>query len=279
MAVKYVGSKKNLLTQIENYIPKGCNLVAEPFCGSASFSLSKQMDTILSDLSPELINMLDVVKTGNLDHLVDALKGLAVGSGKEYYYSIRAKDRSRRFQRSDPLYRAARYLYILYFGFNGLHRVNGKGYCNTPYGGPRKLPEGIHQTLLDIREHLNKYCLQLTHTAFNSEIVKQPLVDAVQQGREIFVLIDPPYATGDNGKKVFQEYTPMKVDSVFYNELLEYMRWLDSLGITFLMTNTYCDFVLEYFSEFRIDKVPTKYKVGAKKERVGCQFEAFVTNK
>jgi len=53
---------------------------------------------------------------------------------KEFYYEIRALDREDKFLKTSELERATRFIYLNKTCFNGLYRVNKKGYFNTPIG-------------------------------------------------------------------------------------------------------------------------------------------------
>ena len=277
--LKYVGGKGKLLTEIAKYIPETTDVIVEPFCGSAALSFSMDKPFYISDMSSELIIFFEELRDNPYELYSEAMK-LSVKHSKESYLEVRQWDRLDGFSSSQSIsrsLRAARYLYIIYHGFNGLYRVNQKGYCNTPHGGDnRKYPEDIKQLLTDASIQINKWCKGVFLQEFDNTDLLKSMIDS---GMKPFVLIDPPYFNQDGDKKVFQEYTTTKVDSAFILRLSDYMEYLDNAGIPFLMTNTYCKAVENNFSSWRLDKVPTKYIVGGKSEREGCKFEYFVSNK
>ena len=278
--IRYVGGKSKLLPEINKYIPKDVSHIVEPFCGSATLAFSHEKQCIISDMSPELINFYDVLMKGSVRRLIRLMKRMSSNHDQENYLSIRALDRAEGFKDTDPEYRAARYIYLIYHGFNGMYRVNRSGFNNVPTGGDhREFPDNIESLLKEASQHLLENCKHLSFSSFNSDENENALIQAINAGGKPFVLIDPPYADRDGGVKVFREYTKDPITVKFYEDLLDYMRWLDSCDIPFLMTNTDCEFIREYFSEFIIDKVPTKYSIGANKERTGCKFESFVSNK
>lgn len=276
--LKYVGNKSKLLPHIMEYIPETTDVIVEPFCGSAALAFSIDKPFYISDMSPELILFFEELRDNPYELYYKAVE-LSIKHSKEFYLEVRQWDRLESFLSSEPVsrtLRAARYLYIIYHGFNGLYRVNQKGYCNTPCGGDkRKYPEDIKQLLINSSKHLNLWCKGIFLQEFDNTDLLKSIIDS---GMKPFVLIDPPYFNQDGDKKVFQEYTTTKVDSTFILRLSDYMEDLNNESINFLMTNTYCKTVEDNYSKWQLDKVPTKYIVGGKAEREGCKFEYFVSN-
>lgn len=108
--------------QFNNYI--------EPFMGGASifFSLDLPNKAYLSDINGELANTFIQIRD-NLDLVTEKLKEYK--SDKESYYEIRKQDPVSLIEQ------AARFLYLNFYSFNGIYRVNSRGKFNVPYG--RKL--------------------------------------------------------------------------------------------------------------------------------------------
>lgn len=272
--IKYVGSKRKLLEVIGDYLHPNTTGIIEPFCGSAALSFEWGLPFYISDASPELMNFYEVLAGDKYPELITELARIAGNQGREQYLSLRAEDRDPSFyDDANSVRRAGRYYAIIYGGYNGLYRVNGSGFCNTPIGDKWVVPD--YPRLAECREYMHKFCMGHSFQQFDSPIV---FAATLQSGDHPFVLIDPPYSDGDGGKKVFKEYTPEKDRGDFYPRLLAYLQLLDSHGISFLMTNTYCDFILEMFGEFTIDKVPVKYTIAADGSKRGTKFEAFVSN-
>lgn len=270
--LKYVGSKEKLVPEITKYIPKETTTVFEPFCGSASLSLSQDFSYYLTDAQPELINFLECVRD-NPTALVEEIGKLdREDYGKEIYMAIRNHDRREDFLEKDPFVRAARYYFIIYRGFNGLYRVNKKNQANTPYGGNRKLPNDYKTRIFSASEHLRENCKGIFLQEFDNQEVLQSLIDSQAENEELFVFIDPPYYD------TFDQYVPNRPDAEFWRRLSQYLEDLDQAGIKFLMTNSYKEFILDTFSEWKIDKIPITYSVAADGEKRAKTFEAFITN-
>ena len=272
-AIKYAGSKRKLLPEILKYMPIKTQLIVEPFCGSAALSFSQDKDFIINDSSEELINFYEVLQF-RTDEFIENLKKLDRGTKfKDVYLKFRNMDRVENFKDvTSTIDRAIRYYYIIRTGFNGLYRVNGSGYCNTPFGDRYYTTD--EPTLRAAAYHLEDHCNDYSSYQFDDE----RLLAIVDNPSETFIFIDPPYQDGDDGKHVYQEYTTDKINEEFYQRLDKYLDKLDSEGYKFLMTNTYCKFITDRFSRFNIDKVPTKYSIAADGESRGVKFEAFVHN-
>ena len=269
--VKYVGSKRKLLKEIENYIPKDTNTIIEPFAGSGALSFSKDLPFYLVDKSPELINFLQVLNhPESFSKLIILLEVFRGSHSKEFYMDVRKTDRLPRFDHLPRVYRAARYYYIIYSGFNGLYRVNKRNECNTPWGSRDFNVDTIH--LNNCHVHLKTFCKGIHYQEFNNMELYQSIVD--YSDSKPFVLIDPPYY----GDKVFKAYTPEGDGGDFYFDLYNFMCDLDEANIPFLMTNSDDEYIDNMFNEWGIDKVATKYSIAADGKKRGVKFESFVHN-
>lgn len=272
-AIRYAGSKRKLIPQILEKMPTSTKLIVEPFCGSAALSFSQDKQFVINDASAELINFYKVLLyyteefIGNLQKLDSTLKD------KDHYLNLRSLDRLPDFEVTvSAMDRAVRYYYIIRSGFNGLYRVNSKGTCNTPFGDRCYSTDA--GALRQAAAHLSKYCLGYHSLQFDDESI----IPAIYSPNEAFILIDPPYQTGDDGKHVYQEYTADKIDEAFYARLNNYLDMLNGRGYKFLLTNTYCKFITERFDRFNVEKLPIKYSIAADGEKRGTKFEAFIYN-
>ncbi len=277
--LKYVGSKDQLLPVIGKYIPDNIDTIIEPFCGSASVSLSQDKSYYLADSSPELINFLECVRDCPVATIVaikninDKYLSLDDSLKKDFYMKLRSEDRKDGFSLNNTRLRAARYYFIIYHCFNGMYRVNQKGQCNTPFGGNvRKLPKDWEDRIRLSSEHMVENCKGILYQQFDDTGYIQSLIDSTEDVSKLFVFIDPPY------HDTFDMYTKEGTRFDFWDRLLNYLEDLDKAGIAFLMTNSYNDFILNKFSKFKVDKVPVMYTISANGNRPTV-FESFITNK
>ena len=130
--LKWVGGKGQLLAELRNRLPAHFNSYHEPFIGGGAlfFALQPQ-NAHLSDINPELINCYQVVRD-DVDELIEDLQKHIYE--KDYFYKIRAADRTESFKDWTNIQKASRLIYLNKTCFNGLYRVNSKGQFNSPFG-------------------------------------------------------------------------------------------------------------------------------------------------
>ena len=130
--LKWVGGKRQLLPAIHSMLPESFDTYVEPFLGGGAvlFSLAPTRARV-NDLNTELITVYEVVRD-DVDELIALLKGYPNES--DFFYEMRARDRSPEFAHLSPVERAARTIYLNKTCYNGLYRVNNAGQFNAPFG-------------------------------------------------------------------------------------------------------------------------------------------------
>src|SRR5260370_41753763 len=127
--LRWAGSKRKLLPILLDAAPKKFDRYVEPFAGSAClfFALGPRR-AVLADINEELVNTYRALKTdveGVIEHLA------AFKCSKKEYYLVRSES----LLGMPKQRRAARFIYLNRFCFNGLYRTNKQGGFNVPYGG------------------------------------------------------------------------------------------------------------------------------------------------
>src|SRR5260370_20910355 len=129
--IRWAGSKRLLLNRLRVLWPGGTRRYIEPFCGSACLFFDLEpARAVLGDLNEELVCAFRAVKR-NPYIVIESLKRLPVGE-LGYYRVRRLPPQS--LAESD---RAARFLYLNRYCFNGIYRTNSQGGFNVPYGPPK----------------------------------------------------------------------------------------------------------------------------------------------
>ena len=132
--VKWAGGKRQILHKIMSSMPKTFNTYYEPFVGGGALFLEiEPKKAIINDVNFELMSVYACLKDEELFRLM--LKELEVHENKhslDYYYEVRDWDRNPRFELFPLWKRASRTLYLNKACFNGLYRVNSKGFFNVP---------------------------------------------------------------------------------------------------------------------------------------------------
>jgi len=155
--LKWAGGKGQLLEQFKNYFPKELNgsgiikYYYEPFLGGGAVLFwvmqnCKIKKAYVNELNPE-IYLCYVAIQNDVESVIKHLKflekkyhGLSNNEQETFYYDIRdtynnkikvdvAVYKSKQFSK-----RAAMTIFLNRTCFNGLYRVNAKGYFNVPFG-------------------------------------------------------------------------------------------------------------------------------------------------
>lgn len=126
--LKWPGGKRWLISNYSHFFPNKFKYYIEPFLGSGSvFFHLEPMHSILGDTNAELINTYLCIKE-NWKKVKETLTIHHNNHDKDYYYHIRDYVPQSKFEK------AARLIYLNRTCFNGIYRVNSKGFFNVPIG-------------------------------------------------------------------------------------------------------------------------------------------------
>jgi DNA adenine methylase len=178
----------------------------EPFAGSAAvFFAVAPPRAILGDINGDLI---ETYRTVRRKPYAVYRRLTRFATGEAAYYEVRA------MRPTSAIAKAARFVYLNRFCFNGLYRTNREGRFNVPYGAPRttNLP-GIEQFRACARLLLRA---RLLGTDFRRALA------SVEKGD--FVYIDPPYVV--SRRRVFIQYTKRHFSP---DDLVDLSTWLDEI--------------------------------------------------
>ena len=152
--VKYVGSKAGLLAAHPELFPLPAHggTVLVPFLGGGSVVAhyrARLCHVIASDINARLVNAHACVRS-SVDLVIEQIEDIARDwrrtleplagderdlAGRTFYEEQRRKLNEPRGD-GDSYALAARFLFIVRAGFNGLYRENDSGECTTAYGKP-----------------------------------------------------------------------------------------------------------------------------------------------
>jgi DNA adenine methylase len=256
--IKWVGGKQSVMVHFEDLIKnnlKPGSTFYEPFAGGLAVTLAlEHPNTVVNDLNSELINMYKVIRD-NPDELIYLLKSFEMLHNETAYYHIRGWDREPDFATMSPLKRAARTIYLNKTCFNGLYRVNSKGYFNSPIGrtSSGKTPDIAQEDL--IRE-MSKF---LKSVQFHNGDYKECLVGATA-GDVVF--LDPPYDTDEAIKS--DGFVGYQKEGWTRKDLEELKMICDELsirGCKIILTNNDTEFVRELFKEYNFRELEVKRSI------------------
>jgi len=265
--IKWAGGKTQLLNQFVDFFPKQFNKYYEPFLGSGAVffyikNIYSDKEFFLSDNNQELINCYEIIKC-DVEGLLDLLKEHRSRHCKEYYYFQRDVD-TKNLSKMEAV---ARFIYLNKTCFNGLYRVNSKGKFNVPIGS-YKNPSIFQEK--DLRE-AQKLLEDVTLKAMPFE----EIINIAQQ--KDFVYFDPPYHPLSPTSS-FTSYTSNSFSEKDQRRLAGVYRELDKKGCQLMLSNSYSNFILELYSDYRIEKVSAKRMINCNGNGRGAIAEAVILN-
>jgi len=272
--IKWVGGKRGLLKQLLPLFPKEFKNYHEPFLGGGAvffelYSLGylKDKEIYLSDINSELINTYNVVKN-NPSELISSLEFYKERHSKEFYYEIREMDRKEEFKTLTKIERATRFIYLNKTCFNGLYRVNKKGYFNTPIGNYKNPNIADRDTILSASEALQNAII--SNKPFNE------IVDNVDKNDLVY--FDPPYYPLNNTSS----FTSYDSNSFLEDKQFELFELFDKLSqkcAKVVKNNSDTDFIKELYQKYDINIVSANRFINSKSSGRGKINEVLIRNK
>lgn len=266
--LKWVGGKRQLLPEINKYIPEKITTYYEPFIGGGAVLFNLQPHrAILNDVNDELINLYRVVRD-NVDELIADL-----GTHKndaDYFYQIRGLDRDQdKYEQLTSIQRASRIHYLNKTCYNGLFRVNSRGEFNAPYGR-YKNPNIINEVnIRAVSDYFNRANVTFLCGDF-AETVK-----GIRKGS--FVYFDPPYDPVSTSAS-FTSYDKGGFNRHEQQRLKILCDDLNARGIKFLLSNSATDFIVDLYKDYKIELVKSRRVVNSRGDKRGEVDEVLVMN-
>ena len=244
--IKWLGGKRGMLKELKEIITPELlegNTYYEVFAGGAALALDlEHKDTVLNDLNSELINMYTVIRD-KPEELIKLLKEHQEKHCEDWFYFIRGLDKSGDLDYLTAECKAARTIYLNKTCFNGLYRVNKKGFFNSPIGktSSGKTPDIVQED--NIRE-LSKFLKTVT---LCNEDYKKVLKDFPLKAGDI-VYLDSPYNYEETG------FTSYQKEGWTNDNLVELKQVCDKLvdkGVRIIISNNSISFVRDLFNDSR----------------------------
>jgi len=267
--LKWVGGKRQILGELISLMPSTYNTYCEPFLGGgALFFALHPSKAIVNDINEELINFYEVVRD---DHqaLLDIISEYQAKDCEEFFYEIRALDRDvENFKKTSKVVKAARTFYLNRTCFNGLYRVNSKGFFNSPYGKP------IYKFIIDTDRFVAMSTYLKEHNITLCSNTYEYVLDKLKKGD--FVYLDPPYdRVSTTSFTLYSKYDFTQADQ---HRLRLACDKLNERGVKFMLSNAPTDFIVEEFKDYHQSFVSASRIVNSKVEGRGKVKEIIVRN-
>jgi DNA adenine methylase len=247
--LKWVGGKSRVLQHVVPRLPRGRRLI-EPFVGGGAIFLGTEFEEyLLGDSNSHLIELYQEV-SARPDELVDVARKFFEEEYRspERYLEVRAAFN----KESDTLTRAAQFIYLNKFGFNGLCRYNNSGAFNVPFGHPARIPSLPLKAILAFSEK-----------ATRARFVNNDFVSVMQCARPgDVVYCDPPYLDRD-GSRSFTAYGPDGFSIERQQELANIAKELAMEGIPVVISNHECEAARDLYAGASIFTYSARRSVSA----------------
>ena len=216
--LRWAGSKQQLVGELASYWNGSKGRYVEPFAGSARLFFRLEPEkALLGDINTDLIATYCEVRD-DPENVHSSLSSLPNDSGK--YYELRAAD-PEQLTRTE---RAARFIYLNRYCFNGLYRTNQSGKFNVPYGGQKSGQIPSLSALKNTSDMLKRATIVCSDFVRTLEEAKQ----------DDFVYLDPPFSVAE--KRVFREYDSADFGVEDIARLRKCIEDLDAAGIEFVLS-------------------------------------------
>lgn len=259
--LRWAGSKRKLVPYLKQYWKPDFSRYIEPFVGSGCLFFSiNSPNSIISDINEDLILTYETIRDNPIS-LSDNLSEFE--PNKDVYLNVRAKVPSE----LSKLERAANFIFLNRYCFNGLYRTNKKGIFNVPFGGHKS-------GSLPSKQHL----ISCSHALQSATIIKSDfhsvILDNVREND--FVYLDPPFAV--QNKRTFIQYSASDFGLLDLERLRETLLHIDNCGAKFVLSYADSPEAYFYFESWDKIKVKTVRNISGFAKHRGIEFELFITN-
>lgn len=287
--IKWAGGKTQLLDEIRSRYPfenKNIKKYCEPFLGGGAVLFDiltnyKLDEILINDINLDLTNAYIMIKD-NIDNLIEKLKELENKyipmdntNRKEFYYSKRKRFNSIIIKSdSDKLEKASLFIFLNRTCFNGLFRVNKKGYFNVPMGSYKN-------PLICDEDNLKRISRALKNVVITNGSYKECefFID-----KYTFVYFDPPYRPLSKTAS-FTSYSRNNFNDKDQIDLEKFVSLITDKGAKVLLSNSdpknsdiNDNFFDDLYKNYNIERVNAKRRINSNAKNRGVITELLINN-
>jgi DNA adenine methylase len=252
--IKWAGGKTGLLQDFSLRFPNSCQRFLEPFLGGGAvfLSLSEGIPALVNDCSPELYNLYRVVRD-QPEELMSALDDMTPFYSESFYYLVRG------WPATPDVAGAARTMFLNKTGFNGLYRLNSRGFFNVPFGKRPTCP-----SLYD-RQDILAMSQRLANATLTCEDF-EAVLDRTGEGD--FVYCDPPYHPVSKTSS-FNSYGARGFSAKQQERLRDSCLRAVERGAAVAVSNSHCKFTEELYRDFECYVTKARRSINSKGAKRG----------
>lgn len=265
--LKWAGGKRQLLPEIKPHLPKSSVRYFEPFLGGGAVLFDLQpKEAFVNDFNEEIINVYETIRDDPNSLIADLKRHK---NESEYYYKLREIDRSASYGTFSKVQRASRIIFLNKTCYNGLFRVNSQGQFNVPFG-KYKSPNIINEiTIKAVSNYLNT-----SKVIFKNGDFEDALKGVTKNS---FVYFDPPYHPISDTSS-FTGYAMNGFGEDEQKRLKKVCDKLNQLGCRFLLSNSYCDFIVDLYKGYKKIEIQASRSINSVGSSRGKVSEILVKN-
>ena len=288
--LKWAGGKGQLIKEIEKYYPFKNSKIkkyAEPFVGGGAvlFDILNKYDlkeVYISDINAELINTYIVIRD-DIDLLIELLYNMQsnfipLDKEERKFYYMQKRDRFNELEINNNenlnIEKAALMIFLNRTCFNGLFRVNKKGFFNVPMGAYKNPMICDENNLRAVSKKLRKVTIVCGDYSESADFINE----------NTFVYLDPPYRPITDTAS-FTAYTENLFNDDAQIELARFIDDMDKRGAKIVVSNSDPknsnkddDFFDELYSAHKIRRVEATRMINCNSEARGKIKELLISN-
>jgi len=271
--LKWAGGKRQLLLEIKKCLPEeiGNYTYYEPFVGAGAVFFNLQPEkAVINDFNSQLILTYIAIKE-NVKELIKTLSEYKKNNSREFYYKLRNTDKEpKTFNKLSDIEKAARLIYLNKTCYNGLYRVNSKGFFNVPYGKHNNPSIFDENVLYQISEYLNSNKIKIINDDFESAVSTAD--------KNSFIYFDPPYHSPE--KSNFTSYQANGFNDEEQKRLCDVIKKMTEKKVKCLLSNSNTDYIRKLYKDecFKIIPVQAKRTINSKSKDRGNVTEVLIKN-
>ena len=294
--LKWAGGKGQLLDKIAKYLPKelieeNIDYYIEPFIGGGAvfFWIAQNFNIkefYISDINQELIILYKTIQK-DVDSLVEELQKieqeyLILSEEKRKIYFLDKRENHNNFKNKIDISnfdlswvkRSAEIIFLNKTCFNGLFRVNKKGYFNVPFGDYKKPKICNKNNLVMASKLLQRATIQCLDFS-QIQSLAMP---------KTFIYFDPPYRPLSKTAS-FKSYSQFDFNDDDQKRLAGFYQNLHHQGTKLMLSNSdpknidnNDNFFDELYADFNINRIQANRMINSKASKRGAISELLITN-
>lgn len=283
--IKWAGGKSQLLDVIREKYPKQIDKYCEPFVGGGAVLLDvlanySPKEVMINDINPELTNVYTQIRD-NVENLISILSKMQddfwkmdTEQRKAYYTAKRNEFNELIKAHSQTAGKAALFIFLNKTCFNGLYRVNSKGFYNVPMGSYKKPPICDAENLRLVSGLLKDVEIRCGDYSQCKDFIDE----------NTFVYIDPPYRPLSDTSS-FNSYAKAEFGDEQQIELGKFIEKISDKGACIVASNSdpkntdeQDNFFDEIYEKFVINRIKATRMINSKGSGRGCVSELLICN-